>query len=349
VACSSAPAASPAGDGDPVQDVSGETAVDDGTELTGQTSIASTETTKTTPAIPALPVITLTHEGTEYIGAEGSYCWPVEMDGDALVGMCADKALSGYEMAAILADPNDSIILNVEAHEFFTEMTVTFSVKDAAQRAVKTHRVRGFGDRISLDLPAGSYTVRAMGFWAEGDISYEFNLTVRDTGEPVADEDPVNAEDEYEIENHSLLQIADVNAVANGEAVTGVARDLKAAADAIPSSKVEDVVAWIAVQFDDEDAARQVLYSEIHFVSAEEAGEWMDTVEAEFQGEGQSLGFGDRSVGFDALAEGAGAFAAWVDGPRGYMIVSAMQPGADPLVDYAGLLDLADVVLSRGN
>jgi hypothetical protein len=72
-----------------------------------------------------------------------------------------------------------------------------------------------------------------------------------------------------------------------------------------------------------------------------------DAAEAEFEGAPSPLNYGDRSADIDALAEGAGAAIAWINGPRGYMIVSTMQPGDDPLVDYAGLQDLAGLMVER--
>ena len=339
-ACSSAPAGSPVGSGEtPFTPVSGETADD----LTGPTTITDTETSKTAPEIPALPVISVTHEGTEYPGAEGSYCWPVEIDGDSIVGLCADKIRWEGIEGSIGVDPNDSIILNVTAHEFFSELTFSIFEKGVDGPPVKVHRVRGFGDRISLDLAPGSYYASAFGFWEAGDISYEFEFLVRDTGEPVADA----TGDPYEIDNHSLLKIKDVQAASDGEVASVIARDFLAAASASPSSQVDDIVEWIAVQFDDEDAARQVQYSEIHFVSAQAAGKWMDTVEAEFPDGTTPLDYGDRSAGIDALGEGAGAAIAFTIGPRGFMLLSTMQPGDEPLVDFAELQALASLVEER--
>ncbi len=341
-ACSSAPAVSPVGTGEtPVTPVSELT----GDDLTGPTTITDIETSQTSLEIPALPVISVTHEGTEYPGAEGSYCWPVEIDGDSIVGLCADKIRWDGITTAIEVDPNDSIILNIDAHEFFSELTFSIFTKDVDEPPVLIHRVRGFGDRIMLGLRPGSYYATAFGFWEAGDISYEFEFTVRDTGEPVTQV----PSDPFEIDNHSLLKLDDVEAASDGEVASVIARDFLAAASASPSSQVDDIVAWIAVQFDDEDAARQVQYSEIHFVSAEAASDWMDTVEAEFPVGTAPLEYGDRSAGIDALGEGAGAAIAFTIGPRGFMLLSTMQPGDDPLVDYAGLQVLVGLVEERAN
>jgi hypothetical protein len=136
----------------------------------------------TVPAgeLPTLPVMRLLGGGNIDEGAEGSYCWPVEIaDDGSVVGLCADKISWEALTTTLPVDPLAGATIEIEAGEPPDTLNASFFEVDSDASAGSVELEPGLEASLPVNLPAGVYNVRVSGFWdGDGDIAYEFRIEV---------------------------------------------------------------------------------------------------------------------------------------------------------------------------
>ena len=182
-ACGSEPVATGPEGGKDLISREAEATPDDG--LTALTRIASTTTSRgEQEALPPLPVMQMTSGGRIGDGVQGSYCWPSHYDGEAVVGLCADKLAFGGPFTRFDVAPGDELAVQVEADEAPTDLSFATFESETGPRLEHFDLTPGLSAEVPIDLTEGEYYVRVMGVWEAGDISYEFMLEVGESVVP---------------------------------------------------------------------------------------------------------------------------------------------------------------------
>lgn len=130
--------------------------------------------------VPQLPVMSIAHNGRNYDGVHGSYCWLSHYDNDDPVGICADKvAWQGLDdVDPVPVRNSSSVTVHIQADE--PPQDLRASVFDVAPGTKPMHFELEPGLKTSLatDLDDGTYNVRISGNWTDGQMDYEFRLKV---------------------------------------------------------------------------------------------------------------------------------------------------------------------------
>ena len=150
--------------------ISGETATLD-------FSISVGAATETEAPPPSRPVMRLRYSGQLYDGVQGSHCWPVSQAGGVGV-LCADTGPSPDFGAPISVDAGDSVAVEIEAYAPPQKLIATYYEIDSETYAPSAELDAGLEAALPADLPAGTYNVRIMGQWADGDwdMAYHFKI-----------------------------------------------------------------------------------------------------------------------------------------------------------------------------
>ena len=161
-----------------VLDNKGDTAVRESVVVkSGET--ATLDLTVPVGELPKLPVMRLLGGGSIDEGAEGSYCWPVEIaDDGSVVGLCADKISWEALTTTLSVDPLAGATIEIEAHEPPNTLNASFFEVDSDTSAGSVELEPGLEAPLPVNLSEGVYNVRVMGFWDDGDIAYEFRIEV---------------------------------------------------------------------------------------------------------------------------------------------------------------------------
>jgi len=153
--------------------------VNSGETATLDFSVSVGAATETQALLPPLPVIRLRYSGRLHDGVEGSRCWPYKRAADgSVVGLCADTGPSPDFGAPIPVDVGDSITVEIEADTPPQDLTATFYEIDSATQPLSTELALGLEVPLPVDMPAGTYNVRIVGNWADGDVAHHFRIEV---------------------------------------------------------------------------------------------------------------------------------------------------------------------------
>ena len=141
---------------------------------------ATLDLTVSAEGLPKLPVMRLLGGGNIDDGAEGSYCWPVEIaDDGSVVGLCADKISWEALTTTLSVDPLAGATIEIEAGEPPDTLNASFFEVDSDTSSGSVELEPGLEAPLPVNLPAGVYNVRVSGFWdGDGDIAYEFRIEV---------------------------------------------------------------------------------------------------------------------------------------------------------------------------
>ena len=75
-------------------------------------------------------------------------------------------------------DAGDSITVEIEADAPPQDLTATFYEIDSGTQPRSTELALGLEVALPVDLPAGTYNVRIVGHWADGDVAHHFRIEV---------------------------------------------------------------------------------------------------------------------------------------------------------------------------
>ena len=120
----------------------------------------------------------LYHAGNPYEGRQVSYCWPSEVSGDTIVGICADGIAFEESATTVQAGPGDTLAVEIDADDPPTELSLAV-IEESTRSVVQRHDL-GWGLPLAfgVDLSAGGYYLHIMGFWTDGDVLFELKLVV---------------------------------------------------------------------------------------------------------------------------------------------------------------------------
>ena len=155
-----------------------ESAVVKGGEITRlDFSISVDAATDTQDTLPPKPVIRLRYSGQLHDGVQGSYCWPDFQNPDgSVVGICADK-ISWFELGKAIPVAA-GVAVEIEAGVPAQALTAGFYELGSDTQVLFSELGAGLDVALPVDLPTGTYNVRITGRWADGDMAYEFRITV---------------------------------------------------------------------------------------------------------------------------------------------------------------------------
>jgi hypothetical protein len=130
--------------------------------------------------LPKLPIMRLLNGGRVDEGAQGSYCWPVEIaDDGSTVGLCADKISWEALTTTMQVEPLAGVSIKIEADEPPSTLNASFFEVGSDASAGSVQLEPGLEASLPVNLSDGVYNVRVMGFWdGDGDIAYEFRIEV---------------------------------------------------------------------------------------------------------------------------------------------------------------------------
>ena len=143
--------------------------------------VAATGTTPERPVLPRLPAMLLYRDGSPYEGRRVSYCWPSEVSGDTIVGICADGIAFEEPATMVQAVVGDTLVVEIDADDPPTELSLAV-IEESTRSVVQRHDLgRGLPLTFGADLPAGGYYLHIMGFWTDGDVLFELKLEVAES------------------------------------------------------------------------------------------------------------------------------------------------------------------------